>query len=164
MLLAAVYLQPSDVPLLTGAQYADVAATPRVAMAAPIAFGDSVEGAPVVGTIAAFVTHLSGDPAEGRVFGAEGEAVVGAYSPLRVGDTVEPAHGSGPAADTHAHAGEGRPAHANSRKTSNLSSPKDRPPEPASPPSAPGPSPSARQPWSAQKRSARRSGKSSAND
>ncbi|MBL9058529.1 MAG: FtsX-like permease family protein [Mangrovicoccus sp.] len=105
LLLAAVYLQPSDVPLLTGAQFAEVAATPRVEMAAPIAFGDSIQGAPVVGTIAAFVTHLSGDLAEGRNFAAEGEAVVGALSPLRPGDVVEPAHGFGPAADAHAHAG-----------------------------------------------------------
>ena len=105
MMLAAVYLQPADVPLLTGAQFAEVAATPRVEMAAPIAFGDSVMGAPVVGTIADFVTHLSGDMAEGRTFAAEGEAVVGALSPLRPGDVVEPAHGFGPAADAHAHEG-----------------------------------------------------------
>lgn len=105
LLLAAVYLQPSDVPLLTGAQFAEVAATPRVEMAAPIAFGDSIQGAPVVGTIAAFVTHLSGDLAEGRNFGAEDEAVVGALSPLKPGDAVEPAHGFGPAADAHAHEG-----------------------------------------------------------
>lgn len=106
LLLAAVYLQPSDVPLLTGAQYAEVAGHPTVALAAPIAFGDSADGAPIVGTIAGFIAHLSGDLDEGRVFADHGEAVVGALSALKLGDEVEPAHGMGPAADTHAHEDE----------------------------------------------------------
>ncbi|ORE94691.1 hypothetical protein ATO13_11466 [Stappia sp. 22II-S9-Z10] len=103
MLMAAVYLQPADVPLLSGAIYAEVAADPRVDIAAPIAFGDSYEGAPVVGTTPRFVTHLAGTLAEGRVFTGEAEAVVGAHVPLAVGDEFEPAHGTGEAADEHAH-------------------------------------------------------------
>jgi putative ABC transport system permease protein len=106
MLLAAVYLQPSDVPLLTGAQYQSVAEHETVTLAAPIAFGDSVAGAPVVGTIADFVSHLSPELAEGRLFAAHGEAVVGALSPLRLGEEMEPAHGAGPGAEEHAHEGE----------------------------------------------------------
>ena len=105
MLLAAVYLQPADVPLLSGEVYAQVAADPRVVVAAPIAFGDSVHGAPVVGTTPRFVDHLGGALAEGRVFADETEAVVGAHVPLAVGDAFEPAHGHGPAADEHAHEG-----------------------------------------------------------
>lgn len=103
LMLAAVYLQPSDVPLLTGDQFAEVAADPDVALAAPIAFGDSVGGAPVVGTTAAFVSHLGGDLAEGRMFAAHEEAVVGALAPFALGDAVEPAHGTGETADEHAH-------------------------------------------------------------
>ncbi len=101
--LAAVYLQPSDVPLVTGAQYAEVAADPDVALAAPIAFGDSFEGAPVVGTTAEFVERLAGPLVEGRPFAAHEEAVAGAYAPVAVGATFEPAHGQGEAADEHAH-------------------------------------------------------------
>lgn len=106
-MLAAVYLQPSDVPLLTGAQYAEVAGDPDVTLAAPIAFGDSYQGAPVVGTTADFVTHLAGDLAEGRMFATSAEAVAGAFAPVAVGETFTPAHGHGPAAEADAHEGAG---------------------------------------------------------
>jgi putative ABC transport system permease protein len=105
LMLAAVYLQPSDVPLLSGAQYAEIAATERVALAAPIAFGDSHVGAPVVGTTAEFVSHLSGGLAEGRLFETAEEAVAGAYAPVALDETITPAHGHGPAAEDDAHAG-----------------------------------------------------------
>jgi putative ABC transport system permease protein len=106
LLLAAVYLQPADVPLLDGAQYDAIARHPRVALAAPIAFGDSVDGDPVVGSTPQFVAHLSDSLAEGRVFAAEREAVVGARSALAVGATFTPAHGAGEGADHDAHAGD----------------------------------------------------------
>ncbi len=92
-MLAAVYLQPSDMPLLGGDIYAEIANDPRVAIAAPIAFGDSFEGAPVVGTTPQFVTHLGGTLADGRLFAAMGEAVAGANAPVNVGDEFSPAHG-----------------------------------------------------------------------
>ncbi len=97
-MLAAVYLQPSDMALVSGAQYAEIAAAEGVEFAAPIAFGDSHQGAPVVGTTAAFVTHLAGPLAEGRLFAAATEAVAGAFAPVAVGDSFTPAHGQGPAA------------------------------------------------------------------
>ncbi|MBB1491322.1 MULTISPECIES: ABC transporter permease [unclassified Paracoccus (in: a-proteobacteria)] len=101
MLMAAVYLQPSDVPLLTGAQYAEVSQAPGVELAAPLAFGDSYEGAPLVGTTADFVTHLAGDLAEGRLFEAVDEAVAGAFAPVEVGASFTPVHGHGPEAESH---------------------------------------------------------------
>src|SRR4028118_271813 len=64
LVLAAVYLQPTDLPLLSGGVFAEVAADPEVDLAAPIAFGDSVDGAPVVGTTAEFVEHLAGNLTE----------------------------------------------------------------------------------------------------
>lgn len=103
MLMAAVYLQPSDVPLLTGAQYAEVSQAEGVDLAAPLAFGDSYEGAPLVGTTAVFVTHLAGDLAEGRLFEAVVEAVAGAFAPVEVGTSFTPVHGHGP--DAHSHDG-----------------------------------------------------------
>ena len=106
MLLATVYLQPSDVPLLDGAIYAEIARDPRVTLAAPIAFGDSYNGAPVVGTIAGFVDHLSGPLIEGRMFADHREAVVGARADVAMGAELEPAHGTGIDADAHAHSEE----------------------------------------------------------
>lgn len=102
LVLAAVYLQPMDLPLLPGEVFAEVAADPDVDLAAPIAFGDSWNGAPVVGTTAEFVTHLAGNLAEGRMFADHFEAVAGAYAPVRLGEALEPAHGQGEMADdTH---------------------------------------------------------------
>lgn len=105
MMMAAVYLQPVDAPLLSGAVYNEIAGHDRVSLAAPIAFGDSYRGAPVIGTTADFVSHLSGDLATGRLFAAHGEAVIGARVALDIGDSFEPAHGAGPAAEEGAHAG-----------------------------------------------------------
>jgi putative ABC transport system permease protein len=99
MLLAAVYLQPSDVPLVSGEIYEEIASHERVDIAAPIAFGDSWEGAPVVGTIPDFVDHLSGGLTEGRVFETTFEAVAGARVDLPVGAGFEPSHGLGDAVE-----------------------------------------------------------------
>lgn len=107
MMMAAVFLQPSDVPLLDGKTYNAIANHPRVEIAAPIAFGDSFGESPVVGTIADFVTHLSdghGD-LEGRMFENSLEAVAGAAVPLQIGDVFTPAHGTGEMAEDAAHAG-----------------------------------------------------------
>ena len=41
VMLAAVFLQPSDMPLLDGATYDEIASHPDVEIAAPLAFGDS---------------------------------------------------------------------------------------------------------------------------
>lgn len=105
MLLAAVYLQPVDVPLVDGETYAEVAGHEHVSLAAPLAFGDSYNGAPVVGTTAPFISHLAGALAEGRVFTARDEAVAGAHVPLAIGSTFVPAHGAGDAAEEGAHEG-----------------------------------------------------------
>lgn len=93
-MLAAVYLKPADMGLITGAQYAEIAGAKGVALAAPIAFGDNHDGAPIVGTTAAFVTHLAGPLAQGRLFSAGGEAVAGAFAPVALGDAITPAHGA----------------------------------------------------------------------
>ena len=50
--MATVYLQASDMPLLDGTIYNAVANHEQVDFAAPIAFGDSFKGSPVVGTTA----------------------------------------------------------------------------------------------------------------
>ncbi|WP_332717002.1 ABC transporter permease [Pelagibacterium mangrovi] len=104
MLFAAVYLQPSDVPLLSGDIYDRVATAPDVSLAAPIAYGDSFNSYPIVGSTAQFVTHMSEALAEGEMFAAHADAVIGARVDLSIGDSFTPAHGVGDAAEHDAHA------------------------------------------------------------
>lgn len=103
LMFAAVYLRPSDVPLLDGATYTRIAGHNRVALAAPLGFGDSWNGAPVVGTISAFADHLSDGRIQGRMWQSQNEGIAGALAPVRIGDSIRPAHGFGDAADTEAH-------------------------------------------------------------
>ncbi|MEM9707263.1 MAG: ABC transporter permease [Pseudomonadota bacterium] len=94
MMLASVYLQPADTALLDGETYNWIAGNERVTLAAPIAFGDSYKGAPLVGTTPDFVTHLaSGALAEGQNLTSLFDAVAGARVPANVGDVIEPTHG-----------------------------------------------------------------------
>lgn len=102
-MMAAVYLQTSNMPLLDGQIYSEIATNPRVSLAAPIGFGDSYQGHPIVGTIAGFVTHLSDAAIDGALFQKSGEAVIGASVPLRLGQTFSPAHGHGVSAQQNAH-------------------------------------------------------------
>ncbi|MBW4709237.1 ABC transporter permease [Roseobacter sp. YSTF-M11] len=103
MMLATVYLRPTAMPLLSGDVYNDIASAENVAMAAPLSFGDSVNGMPIVGTIADFVSHLGDGQIQGRMWQDEAEAVAGALSGLHIGDEVAPAHGIGDDADNDAH-------------------------------------------------------------
>ena len=101
-LLAALFLQPSDMGLVPPDDLNAIAADPRIALAAPVAFGDSVGAAPIVGTIPALVAHL-GPLSEGRPWAARDEAVIGSRVPHALGTALTPAHGMGDAADPYAH-------------------------------------------------------------
>ena len=105
-MLSTVFLQPADVPLLDGETFAEIHDHPRVSLAAPLAFGDSHDGAPVIGTTAEFVTHLAGDLAEGRFWATSSEALAGAATGLEPGATFFPDHGFGDAAQQDAHGNE----------------------------------------------------------
>lgn len=94
-MLAAVYLQPTALPLIDGPTYAEIETHELVDLATPLAFGDSWEGVPVVGTTPPFVGHLSEGLRAGRVFETMHEAVAGANAPLQVGDVFKPVHGDG---------------------------------------------------------------------
>lgn len=93
VLLSAVFLRPTAMELLPGPVLARLMAEPAATMVAPIAFGDSHAGAPIVGSTAALVDRLAGGLAEGRMFAAAGEAVVGATLALDLGDSFHPTHG-----------------------------------------------------------------------
>jgi putative ABC transport system permease protein len=92
-LFTGVFLRPGSGQLLSPTLTAALLNDTRAAFVSPLAFGDSHHGAPVVGAIAALVEHVSDGLAEGRVFATRQEAVVGATSPLQVGDTFRPTHG-----------------------------------------------------------------------
>lgn len=104
LVLTSVYLQPEALPLIDGATLNRLAADPRVAGFSPIAFGDIIKGYTVVGTTLPFVSRWGRiAPAEGRMYQAEGEAVIGADVRLAIGEDVTPAHA---VAGDAAHPGE----------------------------------------------------------
>ena len=96
-LLTSVFLQPGSARLLSPEVTARLLNDPNASFVSPLAFGDSIRGAPVVGVTAPLVEHLSNGLAEGRVFLSRQEAVIGWASPLSVGQKFRPAHG------VHAH-------------------------------------------------------------
>ena len=114
LVLTTVYLQLEALPLMDGAVLRKVAVDPRAKDWAPIAYGDVVQGYPVVGTTTAFLTRWGRiAPVEGRAFAAEGEAVVGADVKLALGAKITPSHMVGAhrslgvaAPDEHDHAHE----------------------------------------------------------
>ncbi len=113
LVLSTIYLQLEALPLIDGAVLKRLAADKRVAAFAPIAFGDAVNGYPVIGTTANFVTRWGRlAPAEGRVFATEGEAVLGSAVRVAIGAELTPSHGvrgspgkADPDDAAHTHAG-----------------------------------------------------------
>ena len=116
LVLTSVYLRPEALPLMDGGVLKVLGGDPRVAAAAPLAFGDIVQGYPVIGTTAVFVTRFGRlTPADGRVFARQDEAVIGADVRLGMGDRVTPSHGvqgaeskpgeEGPSERAHRHHG-----------------------------------------------------------
>lgn len=95
VLFSVVYLKPTAVELISPPLLAKILAEPRAEFVAPIGFGDSHDGLPVVGTTAGFVEHLSDGLAEGRAFARIDEAILGAAAPGQVGDRLEIGHGHG---------------------------------------------------------------------
>ena len=94
LVLTTIYLQPAAIPLVDGSILNALAGDDRVKAAAPIAFGDSVRGYPVIGTTAAFAGRWGMlAPSEGRLFSREGEAVVGKDVRLAIGEVFTPSHG-----------------------------------------------------------------------
>ena len=94
LVLSSVFLQPSPLPLMSGGVLGKLAADPRVDWAAPIGFGDSFSGYPIVGTTTMLAQNLSGGLTEGKVFAREGEAVIGSVVNLSLGGEIKPMHGS----------------------------------------------------------------------
>lgn len=94
LVLSSVFLQAAPLPLMEAAAFQRLAADPRVAFAAPIGFGDSFAGYPLVGTSTALVTHLSPQLEEGAGLRQEGDAVIGSAVDLSMGAVIKPMHGT----------------------------------------------------------------------
>ncbi|MGY5774808.1 ABC transporter permease [Rhizobium sp. LEGMi135b] len=92
--LSAVFLQPAPLPLMEGAVLSRLANDPRVELAAPVGFGDSAYGYPIVGTTTGLISSLSPSLAQGALFSRLGEAVVGSDVSLSAGAEVKPMHGT----------------------------------------------------------------------
>ena len=102
IVLTTIFLRPGTAPLINEKVLASALREPSLRFAAPIAFGDSHAGFPIVGTIAAFVEHMSGGLEQGRMFSTETEAVVGHRSSLSIGSKIKPTHGVEHIADAEA--------------------------------------------------------------
>jgi len=94
LVLATVYARPAAMGLVSGDDLNRILTDPQAEFAAPIAFGDSADGYPIMGTTADFVAYLAGGMDEGRLFERPFEAVLGANVRLDVGQTVYAAHDS----------------------------------------------------------------------
>ncbi len=94
LILSSIFLQAAPLPLVDGAVLTKLAADPRVAWAAPVGFGDSFAGYPIVGTTMSLVSNTTSGFAEGRMFALEGEAILGAAVDLSLGAEIKPMHGT----------------------------------------------------------------------
>ncbi len=104
LVLSTILLQDEPVGNMPLAVYERLRTDERVALAVPLAMSDNVEGARIIGTNGDFFTlqpSTNAAPtfqlAEGQLFAAEFEAVVGSAAAsrlsLRIGDTFAPQHG-----------------------------------------------------------------------
>src|SRR5262245_61002342 len=94
LVLTAVYLEPTFLDLVPGRALEQIQRESGVDYAAPLVFGDSYQGDPIVGSTVDFVTRGgTREVAEGRVFRAEREVVLGADVSLAVGESFVPDHG-----------------------------------------------------------------------
>lgn len=100
LVLASVYARPAAMGLVSPEDMARLLDEPQAELVAPIAFGDSIGGFPLMGTTADFVRYLGGETSEGRLFESPFEAVLGANVPLAVGHEVFAAHDALDAAGT----------------------------------------------------------------
>lgn len=94
LLLGTVYLRDEPLSLVPAEALRTLRDSKRVRWYAPIALGDRIGNAAIVGATKSMVLQGGArNVAEGRVFEAPLEAVAGAESGLRLGDEFLPVHG-----------------------------------------------------------------------
>lgn len=106
LVLSSVFLQKNLLPLLSGKYLADLQNNPLVDWVAPLAFGDSYQNIPIVGTSSQAITHDGQFTlAQGRMFHDINEVVIGYQIDLKIGDKFQAMHGfiDNPSIETHRH-------------------------------------------------------------
>src|SRR5262245_60543163 len=92
--LTSVYLQPAPLDLVSGNVLRRLQGETGVVFVAPLVFGDSYRGFPIVGATSDFVRRgNTREPAEGRVFATPHEVVIGADVALALGASFDSIHG-----------------------------------------------------------------------
>lgn len=91
-LMATVYLQASALPLLEAHVLDELQARTDIDFAAPVGFGDRIDGYPLVGTTEPLISHLVGLTGK-RWFSTTFQLVAGSKVPGRPGDVLVPRHG-----------------------------------------------------------------------
>lgn len=115
LVLSTLLLQGLPVGNIDAHIFEELRDDPRVALAVPMAMGDNIGGARIIGTDEHFFELRSSQQAapafqlaEGRIFAADFEAVLGSRAAaelgLRIGDQFRPAHGVEPGLEGDEHA------------------------------------------------------------
>lgn len=94
LVLSSVFLQAAPLPLVGGDTLVSLTQDPRVAWAAPVGFGDSFAGYPIVGTTTALIENTAGGFLEGVGFADGEDAVIGSAVDLPIGAEIKPMHGT----------------------------------------------------------------------
>lgn len=120
LILSSIYHMDNPTGNIPYADAQALAANPMVRLAVPLALGDNYKGHRIIGTDSSFVALYGLELAEGRMWEADFEAVVGAETArknnLTIGDTFIGAHGlsdEGHVHDSHPYTITGilQPAH-----------------------------------------------------
>lgn len=97
LILSSIYHMDNPTGNIPFADAQALAANPMVRMAVPLALGDNYKGHRIIGTDSSFIALYGLELAEGRMWEADFEAVVGAETArknnLSIGDTFIGAHG-----------------------------------------------------------------------
>ena len=105
LILSGVFhidVPPGNIPL---AEVEELAQHPQVARLIPLSLGDNLQGYRIVGTTQAYVAHYEAKLAQGALWDAPMQAVLGAqvaaHTGLKLGQAFEGAHGLGTGGAVH---------------------------------------------------------------
>lgn len=103
LVLSTVFLQIAPLSLIDGEKLSEIQHNPLVKWASPVGFGDFYQGRPIIGVSRDLLTDSGRRPSQGQLFTHRNEAVVGARTGLKIGDTFTPMHGEIGGIGSHLH-------------------------------------------------------------
>lgn len=103
LILSTVY--HADIPTgnISGASARIIQGHPQIRKSIPLALGDSINGFRIVGTSPDYIDLYGAQFADGRIWSAPMEAVAGARTGFKTGDTFSGAHGLMEGGEEHKH-------------------------------------------------------------